>query len=182
MNELRKPGIVIGLFVGGLTVTTYLITYIVGKQAYFGTGVNIVTWVIYLLGMWKASVDSREVYKKIVDIQQEGYSFSQALQGPFLVFLIAQVIYYIYYWILFNWIDPEMVELSRTFALESIPKYYGSFMNEDQIETLIEQLEQRGFEVTVSGAFFGWAQSLIGGFLISAIYALFFKKSRNKYA
>jgi len=177
--DLKKIGIRYGVITGVICVGLYLLTYSLSTFAYFGPGVYLVTWVIYLVAMWKASVDTLRAYKSAYEIREVGYSFTQALQAPFIVFLIAQTFYYLQYWAMFNIIDPSMVDLAKEYAMTTMDKsmeMFSSFLDDATVDQIIDAIETQDYGVSFSSAFFNWARSLIGGFIISAIYALIYRK------
>lgn len=182
--DLKKLGIRYGIIVGIVCVGLYLLTYFLSKFAYFGPGVYLVTWVIYLIGMWKASRDTFRAYSAAYNVSEVGYSFTQALQAPFILFLIAQTFYYLQYWAMFNVIDPSMVDLAREYAMTTIDssiELFSSYLDEATVDNILDTVETQDYGVTFSSAFFNWARSLIGGFILSAIFALIYRKQITQY-
>lgn len=182
--DLKKLAIRYGIITGAVSVGLYLLTYSLSKFAYFGPGVYLVTWVIYLIGMWKASRDTFKAYSAAYNVTEVGYTFTQALQAPFILFLIAQTFYYLQYWAMFNIIDPSMVELAREYAMTTIDNsidLFSSYLDDATVDRILDTVETQDYGVSFSSAFFNWARSLIGGFILSAIYALIYRKQTPQY-
>jgi len=179
--DLKKAGIKYGLIAGVLTLLVYFGAYFYDKLTYYHPTVSIITWIIYLAGMWKASSENLKGYTAHYGTQEgASFSFTHALQAPFLVFLIAQVFYYAQYWLMFNLIDTSMIEIARTYSLETLEasrEVFSRFLDEATIDERIEMAKNQDYGVTIRSAFFNFSRSLIGGFIVAAIFALFFKKS-----
>lgn len=178
--DIKKQGIKWGLIVGGATVAIYIIAYMVRKESYIdSTMIWLLTMMLYLIGMRQASVETRTEFLSFYNENGEPYRFAYALQPPFLVFLIAQVLYYLQQYLMFNFIDPSLSEIARDIAIEKIDEVsgiLGRFMDEDNADLMREQLEEQDFSMKISSVLLNLAFSLLGGFLISCIYALVFKK------
>lgn len=177
----KRDDVRFGLILGGVTVFIYLLTYYLSPKAYFGSGVSIVTLFLYLVAMWKISKSSRDNYLGSLEPDTPpSYSFSAAIQPPFIVFLVAQSLYYIQYYLMFNWIDPSMVDVAREYAFEALDQssgLLGSFMDESTIDEIYMEFEKQDFGVTVGNTLMSWARSLIGGFILSSIFALIYKRT-----
>jgi len=180
--DLKKIGIKFGLLSGILTMIIYFGAYFYDKSFYYNPIVSLSTWLVYLLGMWKASSENLQAYRAHYHSEEEvvSFSFTQALQAPFLVFLIGQVFYYAQYWIMFNILDTSMVEIARVYSLETLEasrEVFSRFLDEATIDERIEMAKAQDYRVSFRSAFFNFSRSLIGGFILASIYALFFKKS-----
>jgi hypothetical protein len=183
--DLKQIGIKYGLYAGLGTVISYQLALTFGRETYFSGWVTALTWVIYLVAMTIGSREARLVWINEYSESNEPYTFTQALQVPFIVFLIAQVTYYTHYWLVFNVFDPALVDTARTVALEAIERsseFMGSMLDEDTIDNMLQRAENQDYSVTLKNAFFSFASSLIFGFLISCIYALIYRKERNQNA
>jgi len=178
--DIKKHGIRWGLIVGGATVAIYIIAYFISKRTYIDSSmIWLLTMALYLIGMRQASTETRTEFLSFYNESGEPYRFSYALQPPFLVFLIAQVLYYSQQYLMFNLIDPSLADVAREVAIEKIDDVsgiLGRFLDEDNAEIMKEQLEEQDFSMRISSILLNLAFSLLGGFLISCIYALVFKK------
>ena len=82
---------------------------------------------------------------------------------------------------MFAFVNPELPDIQRTILLENMDNVANSmsaFLKEDQIEEMVEAIEENDYKVTLGSTLLGLARSLLGGFLLSAIFALIFKKNQ----
>lgn len=179
--DLKRTGIRFGIFAGILTVLVSIGAYWINKELYFSTWPSVIMWIIYLYCMRQASIDTRRIYLSQVDVTEQPYHFSLALQAPFLVYLIANAFYYLQYYAMFNWIDPGMTQVAQDIAvstLTSMDNYLGSFLDQDKLDMMIEAAQNSDYSVTLGSTLFNLASGLIGGFLISCIFALVFRTAK----
>lgn len=177
--DLKYYGIRYGVVAGVATAITYHIFYMWSKSAYFGLTASVITWIIYFVCMTLASRDTQRMFLDMQRETGEAYRFSIALQAPFLVFLIAQLIYYLHYWLMFNVFDTGMVDLARIKAMEAVEKsanMLGSILDDDSIDKMLMAADEQDYRVTFRSALFSLAFSLIGGFILSSVYALIYRK------
>ena len=141
-----------GILAGAGTVIYLLLFYFVNKS-YFVNG--LVTWsslIIYLVFMYKAIIDERN--ERGGDIE-----FKDAVRPAFLVYVIANLIYYSFLYSMFNFFYPELVEIQR-----------------EMMEKMGLETEGNNLNMTLSMTFFAFIQSLIAGFAFSAILAAILKR------
>ena len=79
--------------------------------------------------------------------------FRSALQPAFLTFVVANALFYLFYYLLFGVFDPGLVDLQRE-TMVSDPRFGQAFENYD-------------LKVTLGNTFFRYCYSLIGGFILS---------------
>ena len=96
----------------------------------------------------------------------EGLDFQTALRTAFLVFAIANGIYYLFYYLLYGLIDPGLIDLQREVMRESLEQAEG-FLNEEQRIAMEESIEGNQLVPTVGKVLFTYAQGLLGGFIFS---------------
>lgn len=150
-----------GLMAGGGTVIFLCLFYWIDKVLILQPGVIWSTLILYLLGMYMAPLEVRKSQDGIID-------FKTALRNAFLVWVIANAIYHLFNYLLYNILDPEMLEVQRNYMLDNFDKIEG-ILSRDNIETLKEgtnQLNYSFFTVLTH-----YASSLIGGFLFAAVIA-----------
>lgn len=182
--DLRSIGIRYGLMAGVVTIIIYFIAYLIDKTLFIQSSVLwISTMVIYLIAMRLASIEARNAFFANPDTSTSSYSFSNAIQPAFVVFLIAQIIYVLFQFLMTRLIDPSLIELTREIAIEQLEtgsQWYLKFLPEDALETAKEQVEEQDFTPKISTTLLSLAFSLLGGFLISCIYGLVFKKNTSE--
>lgn len=179
--NISKEGIKWGIITGVVTVTIYIVAYLTGYKVFFNTGIFWVTTLFYFFTMYMASREARNKFMASHDLTEEPYPFNMALQPPFLTFLLANIIYYFFNYIMYVFVNPDLPAIQKTITLETMEKMMDSmaaFMNEEQIEEMVEAMEEQDFTVTLGSTLMGLARSLLGGFLLSAIFALIFKKNQ----
>lgn len=165
-NNGLKYGILAGL--GAIAVS--LGFYLVEEKMIFSVA-GYVGWAIYLYCMYKATVDERA--------EMGGFmTFKEALKPAFLTFVVASFIYFVFYYVLFNFIDPNLAELQKEIAMESM-QGMGGLMGEETLENMMEEMEKQDFQVGIGTVSLSYAISLIfPGFIFALIIALIAKKEQ----
>lgn len=178
---LKRDDVKAGLIAGGITVVVYLIAYFINPLLYFGSGIYMLTFLVYLVVMWQISKMKTNEYLTGLDREAvPAYSFSDAIQPPFVVFLVAQTLYYFQYYLMFTVIDPSMTEVAEQYAFEALERTTGilvNFADESTIDEIVMNFEDHDFSVTFLNTLMSWARSLIGGFILAAIFALIYKRT-----
>ena len=149
-NQWRREGIRWGIMAGGIVVTLFAGIYFLDRPTVLSRGLWLGSGLIYILAMWQAQ-------KTITGTELKAY-----IQPGFLVFVVANGLFYLYYHFLFAVFDPELVELQAELLRES-----GQDPKQAPLPTL-------------GSTFFAYAQSLIFGFVIAA--AIGFVLSRRTSA
>jgi len=135
-----------GLIAGIATVACFGLFYWIDKQLVINLWLWYGSLIIYIWAMYQASKAQFE--------SKEGQEipFKTALRAPFLVFVVANAIFYLFYYLLCNYIDPEVVEIQMQRLLES---------------EFAKNLEGKDIDMSFSRLLFQYVQSLIGGFILS---------------
>jgi len=98
-----------------------------------------------------------------------------ALKPAFLTYLIGNLIYVLFYYVLFNFIDPGLEEVQKELTMDAMEKI-GGLLGEDGMEAAIEQIENQDFSFGLGKALWTFAFSLIfPGFVSAAIIAAIMK-------
>ena len=116
---------------------------------------------VYLLGMLGACLLEKRYNQGILP-------FRKALRTTFVTFLVANLLYYGFYYALFNWIDPDLPALQKTMYRE----FYEQTMEGMELQKNLEKIEALDFSVTWKTLLYGFGQGAIGGFILSLILAL----------
>ena len=140
-----------GLFAGAICVSLFAMIYFSNKEWIFSSELWYGSMIIYLLAMWKAQS------------QVESDDIKNYIQPGFLVYVVANALFYIYSSTLFTRIDPEL------------PEVYSALMDR------IRDNGNEAFLMPVIRDFslFAYMQSLLIGFGIAAIIG-FVLKNRAK--
>lgn len=139
----HRQGIINGLTAGILTLGLFLLSYFVDRALILNPWVWWGSLVIYLIFMFRA-------------VQQvDSTAFRRSVQAAFLVFVIANAIFYLFYYLLFSVFDPGLVDLQREMLADN------PLWQDDNTEV--------DLSVTIGRTVFSFAYSLIGGFLLALI-------------
>lgn len=135
---------------GVLTVGYFLLFYFINRALLLNPWVWWGSLTIYLVFMFR------------VVQQLDTTAFRQSLQGAFLVFVIANAIFYLFYYLLFSVFDPGLVDLQGE-LLEGNPLWEGGNTELD-------------LSVTMGRVIFSFAYSLIGGFILALLVSAVARK------
>ena len=134
----RSEGLRWGIMAGGIVVTLFAGIYFLNRPLILSRGLWLGTGLIYALAMWQAQ-------KTVTDGELKEY-----IQPGFLVFVVANALFYMYYYFLFAVFDPELVELQAELLREG------------------DQDPKDASTPSLGGTFFAYVQSLIFGFGLAA--------------
>ncbi len=145
----------------------YLLLYLINKPLILQPAVNFGALIILVVGMVTACRTERG--------ERKAYPFQEALKTAFIVAVVGNALYYFFYLVLFKYIDPGLNDLLREQYIRFLERF-RPFFGEEQSEEMIQAAEDMPFETTLSGTFFTYAQSLIGGFILALIVATILKR------
>ena len=135
----RQEGLRWGIIAGGIIVALFAGVYFLNRPLVLSRGLWLGSLLIYALAMGQA--------QKTGD---EGEDLKAYIQPGFLVFVVANALFYLYYYFLFAVFDPELVELQAELVRQS-----GEEPNSP-------------VQTTIGNTFFSYVQSLILGFIMAA--------------
>ena len=149
--------------IAGVGVIVYLLVfYFIDPKLMLHGAVMWSTLIIYLICMYRATILERE--------RMETFSFRQAIRPSFTVYVLATLLYYTFYYLLFNVIDPGMAEIQRDLMIDQSTRLAESIGATD-LEDQIQELTAEDMRVTLGNTILGVGWSLIGGFVLSLIFA-----------
>lgn len=147
---------------GGLAVIVYfLILYLVDPFLLIDPRWYWGSYAIYLIVMILYSIHRRK---------QGLLKMRAVTNGGFRVFLMISILYYIFYYLLYTYIDPELLTLYK----ESIFNVRDELMREQ----LKNSLEDAGEGIQMSSLLLKFAGNLIFGFILAAFLAPVFKRDK----
>ena len=76
-------------------------------------------------------------------------------------------VFHIFNYILFNFVDPNLVEIQMELAKEVYPR----FLDENTAKNMLRTMTKDRFEMTLSNLVFALAKGAIGGFVLALIIA-----------
>lgn len=166
MNNLKIP-LNFGTIAGIAVFTVALINYLIGFNP-FGNASWLAVWIPFLF-----------IYltiKNIRDKELEGFiTYGQAFKVAMLMVLIYATLGNMLNFIFFNFVAPHVFDEFMAQTLEEMEKM-ESFLGEEVYEQMVEEFEK----TTLSSFVFSNAlNQIIGGAILSLIYAAFMKKNRN---
>lgn len=165
-----------GLYMGGALVLLYLALYFVSPKVFLSWG-SWISFAVYIYFMYNAAKEERA--------SLGGYmSFGEGFKAAFLAFVVGGLISALFTYVMYNFIDPTLIDLTKEIALEAFEKMSG-FMGEEAAETAMETIEDQDFSTSYSigNTLMGYLFSLIfPGAVIALIIAAIMKRTNNNYA
>jgi len=143
----------------GIGTIIYLMSFY-----FFDPKVMLSSWVyysssiFYLIGMFVTVFTIRK--------ETGGLDFRTALSLAFQCFLVANVVYYLFSYLLFNYIDPTLVDLQKEMMED-----YLKGLNDEQGKEMLKQFKDGDIAYTLSKTLFSFALSTISGFVLSLLVA-----------
>ncbi|MFZ4561012.1 MAG: DUF4199 domain-containing protein, partial [Saprospiraceae bacterium] len=106
---------------------------------------------------------------------QEVYPWQVALRTPFAVYAYAALLYHLFYFLFFNYGDPNLADIQADVLLENLEKS-RAYLGDRQAESLRREIESAPAGLTPGAALLSFARSLLGGFLLSLLIAFALRK------
>jgi len=150
-----KLSIRYGVLVGISVILYMLVFYFYDVKVMLGPSVFWSTTLLFIVGMFFASREERKA--------REFMSFREVLPVAFVTYMVANLFFYDFLYILFNFVDPTLPELQRQVSLEALQNSGFS----DYVEEAIAEIEEMPAEFTLGQAIFDYIRSAIFGFLLS---------------
>ncbi len=157
-------GLRYGIYAGLSVVAVFVLLYLVNKDWYFNPFVFWATVGVYLAFGWKALEDERQAAGGKLP-------FQDGLKVAFLIFVVANLIYYVFHYLLMTVVDPEMPRLQQELALQTLEDWRETLPEDQYLERKKNLQDPNSTAVTLQGAALQYASSLIGYFLLSMIMA-----------
>ena len=140
-----KKSIIHGVLAGIASVVFFQVMYMIDSHWFIDYKLKLASVLLFLPFMSRAAAEpAMEDVKK-------------GIRAAFLVFIVGNGIYYLYYYFQFNVFDTDLLTLLK----EEMVRYGGVKM---------EQLED--YSVLPQEVFFLFIRSLIGGFVLSSLVAV----------
>lgn len=148
-----------GLLAGLGTIIFLFLFYWIDKKLILSPEIIWSTMLLYLIGMYMAPVEERKI--------NEGYlDFKTALRSAFIVWIVANAIYHSFNYILYNFLDSEMLNIQKQYVRDNMGNLEG-LMGEENYELFMENIDQMNYNF--STVLMAYLTSLFGGFIIAAI-------------
>ena len=150
LERSRAEAIRWGILAGGAVVVLFAVLYFTNKAMVLNRGLWLGSTLFYIFGMWQAQK------------QVESDELKDHIQPGFVVFIIANALFYVYYYFLFGVFDPELVQMQANLLTEG------------------GQEAAKAPLPTIGKTFTAYMQSLIFGFAIAGAIALVRTKVLNR--
>ncbi len=109
------------------------------------------------------------MFLAVNEINSKGEStlgFRAASQKAFIVYLIANIFYYMYYYMMHE-LNPEIAEYQRADALENAKHFYPK----DQLFKQLQAIKKSDLSVTLGGIIQYYLKGVFSAFFLSLIVA-----------
>lgn len=137
-DEWRARGIRWGIIAGGICISLFAGVYFLDRPTILSRELWLGSLLVYVLGMYQA--------QRFV----ESDDLKAYIQPGFMVFVVANALFYGYYHLLFSVFDPELVQLQAEMLAAN---------GQDPKDAVAP---------TIGSSFLSYAQSLIFGFGLAA--------------
>lgn len=150
-----------GLLAGLGTIIFLFLFYWIDKKLTLSPEIIWSTMFLYLLGMYMAPIEERKL--------NEGYlDFKTALRASFIVWIVANAIYHSFNYVLYNFLDTEMLNIQKQHVRDNATNLEG-YMGEENYEFFLANIDNMNYNF--STVLMAYLTSLFWGFIIAAIIA-----------
>ncbi len=164
MKTLNRD-ILYGLAGGVASILFSLAMYSRSAELFLGSMVFWVSTFILIFFIILAMLHARSGEQELAD-------FKSLLKTGFTVYVVGNLLSYIFLFIMFNYVDPDLQEIQRQQAMDFVLKYRGG--DETSAEFILAK--EYDYGMTIGSTIFSYAQGLIFGFLVSALIAYMLKE------
>ena len=169
---MKEIAIKNGLMAGIAGVILMLVLWLINPRYYinYQTFVGLIV-VIYF--MYRAGKEVRD--------QNGGYiSLGEIFKPLFITIVFGTLIYALFQYVMFKFIDTGLVEVQKQIAIEGIQKvaeYINSEEIQENLDEAIAEIEDKDFSITFMQVIKSWFVNLIFGAIIALIQAAIMKKN-----
>lgn len=160
---LENRGVKFGLYAGGSVVLLFVAVYLINTAWFFNPFLFWASVGVYLAFGWKLLEDERQAAGGKLSLQE-------GLRTVFLMFVVANLIYYIFHYTLYAFIDRDLIQLQKEVMSQTLEQWKES-MPQEEYEKRKESMSGDGMAVTLSSTALQYAWSLVGYFVLSLIMA-----------
>ena len=154
-----------GVVTGAVIIAYFLLFYLINPKLLFNPFIYWASLGILIAIIWKILLDEKKKY-------QSDYTLNRALQTAFGIFVVANLMYYIFYYLLFGLIDPGLIDLQKEVMAEAL-EARKNMLSPQQVQSLEESMRKDALKVEPGGVFFTYLRGLIGNFVIALGLAYF---------
>lgn len=131
-----------------------------------------VSWsslIVYIICMWLGC-------KAFYNENKENASFRFLLREAFAIYIVANLVYFLFYYLMLEVFDPSLIYVQAEVGLEQLEQY-ADRMDSKQFEQIKETLENEDLGLKLNDVLLAFGNSAIGGFIIALAVAGVFNKS-----
>lgn len=165
----RQKTLVYGLIAGSATIGYFLLFYFIQPRLFFNLSVQWASLLIFIGFMVLAVRSGRRL------AGEEQYPWQLGLRAAFTVYVLAAVMYHLFYFLLYNYGAPELASIQEEVLMENLARY-KDVVGERNAENLQRDIRQTGIALTPGTALMALARSIIGGFVLSLIIGYLMRK------
>lgn len=160
-------------FMGGFASMAFLASLYVTNKEFLLEGYEKFTWLLILGAMLVAVIRERgkEEYQFI--------GFYEAMRTAFQTFVLAYLVKFAFTYILFNFIDPSLLDIAKEKAVEIFIAHKNPEITEKIFEDQLEAFKDGYFGPSLFEI--GLMLEIILGFVFSAIIAFFLRREKPDY-
>ena len=165
-------GIIYGLIAGFLTCG-FLSALYSNNPTNILLGYEKISWLIIVTMKITGVIMERNTQiKKFTD-------FNTALKNAFKIFIVAYLIKFIFIYLLFNYIDPKLLEMARDTAVKIFIDHRDPDMTEEIFQQQLKAFRDGYFGPRLFDV--GIMLEIIVGFVISLITAIIIKREKPEF-
>ncbi|MFY0254945.1 DUF4199 domain-containing protein [Chitinophaga sp. 30R24] len=174
MQQSTNPGIKWGIIGGILLVLLNVLTYVAGPSVLFSWWNSLLQLTVFIVVAFLAGKEKKK--------ELGGYiSFKDALKPVFTAFIIGTAIITVYQYILYKFIDPQLVDALKQNLLDSTAKWMHKFKApQEEIDKQLDELSKTDFNVSFAKSFMDFLKGIIFYFVIAAIVAVIIRKKPSQ--
>lgn len=178
-KDLNKLALTNGVIIAVITIAIQLLTYYSAPNllgaTWYGILITIVSLVIYVAFTF-------DLRKKI-----GGYwSFKEALSGIFIMSLVANLASSIFNFVFYRFIEPGAYEKVRGYVEDGMTATFEKMgMSGDKLDEAVEKATESlkaQYMPSIGDFFKNLVIAILVGFVLSLIFAAFFKKNPPMFA
>ena len=98
------------------------------------------------------------------------------LREAFAIYVIANMVYYLFYYLMLEVIDPSLVYVQAEVGLELLEKN-AARLDSQQFDQIKKAMEEKDLGLKFNDVLLAFGNSAIGGFIIALIIAGIFNKT-----
>jgi len=166
---MDHPSVKYGVLGGFVSIIITLVLWFINPDYllnYIGT---VTGFIVLIYFMYFAGKEARELSDGYID-------FGEIFKYLFITFVIMSLISTIFTYILYNFIDTDMIERQKELAIKAAEKMAAMLGDDDVLDEINDKIEEQDFTFSIGKAIQGWVFGMIFGAIIAAIQGAIMKK------